>query len=199
MPARTRAIFIFLIGLAALIGAAAIFMLLQQKGAPAQGRATVEAKFSLTDQDGKAVTEADFRGKGMVVFFGFTNCPDVCPLTLQKLADALTLAPELNDKVVPVFISVDPERDTPEKMKAYAAYFSPEIRALVGNAEQTKAVLSAFKAYARKVQLPDSALGYTVDHSSLIYLYDAKGQFVTAFDPGLESEKLAAALQQNVK
>lgn len=196
MPARTRAIFIFLIGLAALIAAGAVYMLTQDKQ---QGRAPVTAAFTLTDQDGKTVTEADFRGKAMLVFFGFTNCPDVCPLTLQKIADTLELQPALADKITPVFISVDPERDTPEKMKTYAAYFSPTIRALSGTPDQIAAVLKAFKAYAKKVELPESALGYTMDHSSLLYLYGPDGAFVTAWDPSIETEKLAAALQQNVK
>ena len=197
MPARTRAIFIFLIGLAALVAAGAIFMLAQDN---APGRTTgVAAKFTLTDQDGKQVTERDFRGKAMLVFFGFTNCPDVCPLTLQKIADTLALAPELTKKLTPVFISVDPERDAPAKMKAYAAYFSPEIRALSGTPEQTAAAIAAFKVYAKKVPLPDSALGYTMDHSSLIYLYDADGAFVTGWDPSIASEKLAEELKRNVK
>jgi len=199
MPARTRAVFIFLIGLAALVAAAAIYLLMQPEAPPVPERAIVEAKFSMTDQDGKKVSEADFAGKAMLVFFGFTNCPDVCPLTLQKIADALTDAPDIKGKLVPIFISVDPERDTPEKMKAYAAYFSPEIRALSGTPEETKAALSAFKAYAQKVPQPDSAMGYTMDHSSFIYLYGADGNFVTALDPGMDVGKLAAALQQNVK
>ena len=135
----------------------------------------------------------------MLVFFGFTNCPDVCPLTLQKIADTLALAPELTKKLTPVFISVDPERDAPAKMKAYAAYFSPEIRALSGTPEQTAAAIAAFKVYAKKVPLPDSALGYTMDHSSLIYLYDADGAFVTGWDPSIASEKLAEELKRNVK
>lgn len=196
MPARTRAVFIFLIGLAALIAAGSIMLLSQDNPA---GRATVAPRFTLTDQDGKQVTERDFRGKAMLVFFGFTNCPDVCPLTLQKIADTLELAPDLAGKLTPVFISVDPERDTPAKMKAYAAYFSPEIRALSGTPEQTAHVISAFKVYAKKVPLPDSALGYTMDHSSLIYLYDANGAFVTGWDPTIASEKLASELKQNVK
>ena len=196
MPARMRAVFIFLIGLAALVAAGAMF-LLSQDNAPRGGG--VAARFTLTDQDGKQVTERDFRGKAMLVFFGFTNCPDVCPLTLQKIADTLALAPELAGKLTPVFISVDPERDTPARMKTYAAYFSPEIRALSGTPEQTAEVISAFKVYAKKVPLPDSALGYTMDHSSLIYLYDANGSFVTGWDPSIDSAKLAAELKQNVK
>lgn len=197
MPARTRAIFLTLIALAALIAAAAITMLMQPK-APALPSPITPA-FALTDQDGKRVTEADFRGKYMVVFFGFTNCPDVCPLTLQKLADVLADIPETAKKLTVVLISVDPERDTPEKLKAYTGYFSPDFRALTGSGAEIEAVLKTFKAYARKVPLPESALGYTMDHSSFIYLYGPDGAFVTAFDPGAAPEKLAADLQQNVK
>ena len=195
MPARTRALFLGLIVLAALIAAAAIALLPQQKSAPA----AITPSFSLIDQDGRAVTEADFRGKAMLVFFGFTNCPDVCPLTLQKLADVLATIPQTAAKVTPVLISVDPGRDTPEKLKTYAGYFSPDIRALTGTQDQIDAVLKAFKAYARKVELPDSALGYSMDHSSFIYLYGPDGAFLTALDPGLSEADLAAALQQNVK
>ena len=196
MPARTRAIFIFLIGLAALVAAGAIFMLAQDN---APGRTGVAAKFTLTDQDGKQVTERDFRGKAMLVFFGFTNCPDVCPLTLQKIADTLALAPELTKKLTPVFISVDPERDAPAKMKAYAASFSPETRALSGTPEQTAAAIAAFKVYAKKVPLPDSALGYTMDHSSLIFLYGPDGAFVTAFDPTLDATALGNEMERIVR
>lgn len=198
MPARTRAIFIFLIGLSALIAAGAIFLLMQDHARPPQ-RASFSVAFSLTDQDGKKVTEQDFRGRAMLVFFGFTNCPDVCPLTLQKIVAALESAPELKDKLTPIFISVDPERDTPAAMKTYAAYFSPEIRALSGNEAETEAALLAFKIYAKKVVLPDSALGYTMDHSSMIFLYDANGQFVTGWDSATEPEILAAGLKDNVK
>lgn len=196
MPARTRAVFIFLIGLAALIAAGAVFLLTQQRG---QGGAELEPRFTLTDQDGRQVTERDFRGRAMLVFFGFTHCPDVCPLTLQKIADALEAAPELADRLTPVFISVDPARDTPEEVKIYAAHFSPAIRGLTGTPLQIEAVLTAFRVFAKRVELPDSALGYTIDHSSLIYLYDARGRFVTGFDPSLDVEKLAAALKDNVK
>lgn len=195
MPARTRAVFLGLIALAALIAAFAIYLLTQQKPAPEP----ITPRFALTDQDGKKVTEADFRGRYMIVFFGFTNCPDVCPLTLQKLSDTLADIPETAKKVTVVLITVDPERDTPEKLKTYVGYFSPDFRALTGTPAEIEGVLKTFKAYARKVPLPESALGYTMDHSSFIYLYGPDGAFVTAFDPGAPEEKLAADLQQNVK
>lgn len=196
MPARTRAVFVVLIALAALIAAGAIFLLNQERPKPAPA---LTPSFTLTDQDGRQVTEHDFRGRAMLVFFGFTHCPDVCPVTLQKIADALELEPALTERLTPVFISVDPERDTPAEMKVYAGHFSPAIRALSGTPEQIRATLAAFKAYAKKVELPDSALGYTVDHSSLVYLYDAEGRFVTGWDPSVEPEVLAAALKDYVK
>lgn len=198
MPARVRALFIFLIGLTALVAAGAIYLLARDQPPPDRP-SDLAPKFILTDQDGRTVTERDFRGRSMLVFFGFTNCPDVCPLTLQKIADTLEMTPELKGKVTPVFISVDPERDTPEAMKTYAAYFSPDVRALTGTRAQVDAAIKAFKVYAKRVELPDSALGYTMDHSSLIYLYGPDGAFVTGWDPSIETEKLAEDLRKKVR
>jgi len=131
--------------------------------------------FRLTDQNGQVRTLQDFRGKAVVVFFGFTQCPDVCPTTLTEIAQAKKLLGPDGDKVQGVFITVDPERDTPEILKAYMANFDPGFVALRGTPEQTAAVAKDFKVYYKKVEgkTPGS---YTMDHSAASYVYDPEGR-----------------------
>ncbi len=198
MGKGTRALFLALIAIAAAVGTAAVTLLVLRE-APAPAVAGLGGAFSLTDQDGKRVTEADFRGRYMLIFFGFTNCPDVCPMTLQRIADALDVAPALKSKLTPVLVSVDPERDTPAALKSYVAAFGPEFRGLTGSPDEIAAMLKAYKVYAKKVPLDGSALGYTMDHSALIYLYGPDGAFVTAYDPALDPPALAARLQETIK
>lgn len=196
MPPRLRLIFLALIALCA-AGATAGIVLLATSGKADTGR--IGGDFTLTAENGERVTAADFRGRYMLAFFGFTNCPDVCPMTLQRIADALAAAPELKQKVTPVLFSVDPERDTPEKLKDYVGYFGPEFRGLTGTPAEIGAVLKAYGVYAKKVPLENSALGYTMDHSSFIYLFDADGVFKTVFDPSLDADALAVKLKETVK
>ncbi len=131
--------------------------------------------FSLPDQDGRTRTLEDFKGKVVVVFFGFTQCPDVCPTTLAELAQVKkALGPE-GDKVQGVFITVDPERDKPELLKAYLESFDPGFVALRGTPEQLKEVAKEFKIYYAKVpgKTPDS---YTMDHTAASFLFDPQGR-----------------------
>ena len=198
MSKRLRILFLVLIAIAATTATLGI-VLLSQAG-PGKGSATtMGGPFALTDQTGKQVTEATYRGRYMLIFFGFTNCPDVCPLTLQRIADALDIAPDIAPRVVPILISVDPERDTPEKLKEYVAFFGPSFQGLTGTPDQIGALLKSYGVYAKKVPLPESALQYTVDHSSFIYLYGPDGAFITVFDPALEPEALAAKLKETIK
>ena len=131
--------------------------------------------FQLPDQNGQPRSLADFKGKVVVVFFGYTQCPDVCPTTMSELA---TLKQQLGPdgaKVQPVFISVDPGRDTPALLKAYLANFGPDFLGLSGSAEQTQAVAKEFKVYYAKV--PGKTEGsYTVDHTAGSYLFDKQGK-----------------------
>lgn len=198
MTRTTRTLFLALIAIAAAVATAAIVML-TMKDRPAPALADLGGAFTLTGEEGQTVTEADFRGRYMLIFFGFTNCPDVCPMTLQRIADAFDAAPDLSARLTPVLISIDPERDTPPAMKAYVAAFGPQFRGLTGTRDQIDAVVKAYKVYAKKVPLEGSALGYTMDHSSLVYLYGPDGAFVTAFDPSLDGPALAAKLKENVK
>lgn len=196
MPNRLRLVFLVLIVLAAATAVTATILLLQGRGGPSAGSAArVGGPFNLVNQDGKRVTEADFAGRYRVMFFGFTNCPDVCPATLQLLADTLVEAPELAEQVSVVLVSVDPARDTPEALKDYVTYFDPRFQGLTGTPEEIGAMLKAYGVYAKKVPLPDSAMGYTMDHSSFIYLYGPDGNLITAYDPKVKPADLAAKLK----
>jgi protein SCO1/2 len=151
--------------------------------------------FSLPDADGQVRTLADFRGKIAVVFFGFTQCPDVCPTTLAEIAQAKQLLGADGAKVQGIFITVDPERDTPQVLKAYVANFGPDFVALRGTPEQIAAVAKDFKVYYKKVEgkTPGS---YTMDHSAASFVYDTKGQLRLYTRYGGGPQPLAADLKQ---
>jgi protein SCO1/2 len=141
---------------------------------------SVGGPFSLTAQDGRTVREADLRGAPFLVFFGFTHCPDVCPTTLFEVSEVLRAAGPEGDRLRVLFITVDPERDTPEVLKSYLASFDPRIIGLSGSSEAIAGVLKAYKVYARKV--PTSDGDYTMDHTAMVYLMDSRGAFVNGFD-----------------
>ncbi len=131
--------------------------------------------FALTDQNGQMRTLKDFAGKVVVVFFGYTQCPDVCPTTMQELLEVKRLLGSDGDKLQGIFVTVDPERDTPELRKAYTANFDPSFLALHPSPEQLQALLKDFKIYAKKVE-GKTATSYTMDHSAQSYVYDPKGR-----------------------
>jgi len=131
--------------------------------------------FALTDQNGQVRRIPDFAGKVVVVFFGYTQCPDVCPTTLQELLEVRRMLGADGEKLQAVFITVDPERDTAELLKAYMANFDPSFVALRPSPEQLQPLLKDFKIYAKKVE-GKSATSYTMDHSAQSYVYDPKGR-----------------------
>ncbi|CAA7626814.1 SCO family protein [Magnetospirillum sp. SS-4] len=154
--------------------------------------------FTLTDQDGKAVSDRDYRNRYMLVFFGYTYCPDVCPTTLSTVAGAMEkLGPSFANKVVPIFITVDPERDTVAAMKTYVEAFGFGIQGLTGTPEQITQVAKDFKVYAAKVKgdTPDS---YSVDHSAILYLLGPDGRFVAHFTHGISVDDLIAGLKKHI-
>jgi protein SCO1 len=151
--------------------------------------------FTLVDQHGKTVTDADFRGRYMLVFFGYTFCPDICPTGLSRNSDALDLMGEEADKVVPIFITIDPERDTVEHMKEYASFFHPRLVALTGTLEQIAAVAKAYRVYYAKAQEKGAeADEYLMDHSSITYVMAPDGQFLTHFGHDVSPERMAERL-----
>jgi len=131
--------------------------------------------FSLTDHKGQARSLIDFKGKAVVVFFGYTQCPDVCPTSLNELAQAKRLLGADGERLQGVFVTVDPERDTPELLKAYMANFDDSFVALVPSAEQLAAVAKEFKVYYKKVE-GKTPTSYTMDHTAGSYIYDPQGR-----------------------
>ena len=131
--------------------------------------------FQLPDTEGKERSVQDFAGKAVVLFFGYTQCPDACPTTLAEIAEAKKLLGADGAKVQPVLVSLDPERDRPDLLKSYVTAFGPDFVALRGNPEQTAAVAKEFKVFFRKV--PGSTPGsYTMDHTAASYVYDPNGR-----------------------
>ena len=150
--------------------------------------------FSLTDENGGKFTEAAFANKVALVFFGYTHCPDVCPTTLYDLTQVLAKIPA-DAPLVAAFITVDPERDTPEFLKNYLSNFDPRIRGLSGPRENIEAAEKAYRAYARKVagSRPDD---YSYDHTALVYVMDKQGEFVSALNLTRPTEETAAELKK---
>jgi protein SCO1 len=159
------------------------------------GTALVGGPFQLTDHTGKTVTEKDFTGTKMLVFFGFTHCPDVCPSALQVMSVALDKLGDKARDVTPVFVSVDPERDTPEKMAAYVASFHPRLIGLTGTPEQVKAAAKAYRVYFKKAKPEPGQDNYNVDHTSIIYLMNEQGAFVKHFNHPTSASKFASELE----
>jgi protein SCO1/2 len=184
----------FLIG--ALAGAAVLLITTPQGGQPVQssGTALVGGPFSLVGTGGKPVTDRDFRGRYMLIFFGFTHCPDICPAELQVIAQALEQLGDKAKNVVPIFITLDPERDTPEAMGNYLKSFGPNFVGLTGSPEAIAAAAKAYRVSYAKVEDKESAADYGVDHSALVYLMDPKGRYVTHFSYGLSAEQMAEKL-----
>jgi protein SCO1/2 len=154
--------------------------------------------FQLPDHNGQLRSLKDFRGKLVVMFFGYTQCPDVCPTTLSELAEAKKLLGPDGDKVQGVFVTVDPQRDTPDVLKAYMANFDPTFLALRGTPEQLAAVAKEYKIYYKKVEgkTPGS---YTMDHSAASYVYDTQGRLRLYTRYGSGAEALASDLRLLLK
>ena len=152
--------------------------------------------FALIDQNGAAMSVADIKGRVGVVYFGFASCPDVCPLALGRLSAALNeLRPAELKKVAPLFITVDPDRDTPEKLKAYLA-FDDRIIGLTGDRAAIESAKANFKVFAEPEPVEDSKLGYTMQHSSLFYLIGRDGALDVALEDTLTPQEIAAAIRR---
>jgi protein SCO1/2 len=158
------------------------------------GRALVGGPFSLTDHTGKRVTDEDFRGHTLIVMFGFTFCPDVCPTELQLVSAALDKLGPKGKNVVPLFITVDPQRDTPAQLAMYVKSFHPRLIGLTGTPEEIEAVAKEYRVYFKKVPDPKSTAGYTMDHSALISVMGPDGSYEAHFTPGVSVTALAERL-----
>lgn len=161
------------------------------------GTATlVGGPFTLVDGDGHQVTDRDFRGKYMLVYFGYTFCPDVCPTTLNEVAEALDKLGPKADQLQPIFITVDPKRDTPPAMKQYAAAFTPRLIGLTGSPEQIAQVAQEYRVYYAEHRTGPGPNDYTMDHSSVLYLMGPDGRFVAPIRADESGAEMAADLSR---
>ncbi len=185
---------------AALAGARFLLPSAGPGGAVAQDEPVpIGGPFSLVDHTGRRVTEQDFRGRHMLVYFGYTYCPDMCPLGLQTVAQALdSLPPEQQERVVPLFVTVDPERDSVEVMRDYVASFHPRLVGLTGSPEEVAAALKAYRVYARKAERKEDG-SYLVDHSTFAYLMGPDGRYVTHFGHATTAEQMAQRIGEALK
>lgn len=194
--ARSRVVMLagaFALALAVCLGLVAL-MTGVFSGAPAFQAATVGGPFRLIDENGRPMADQDLRGKPFLVFFGFTHCPDVCPTTLFEVSEVLRgLGPDAQ-RVAALFISVDPERDTPAALKDYLSSFDPNVRGLTGDPAAIAAVAKAYRAYYKKVPLEGG--DYTIDHTALVYLMDKQGRFIAPFNLRRPPEAAAADLRR---
>jgi cytochrome oxidase Cu insertion factor (SCO1/SenC/PrrC family) len=161
---------------------------------------TLGGPFSLVDQNGAPRTEADFYGSYPLIYFGFTNCPDLCPRSLVTMSTAIdelmTRAPEKAERVVPIFITVDPARDTVAAMKSHVANFHPRMIGLTGSAEEIERVTRQYGAFYAPV--PQGGGNYAVDHSGFILLMGPEGEYVTHFESNVRADELAEELERRV-
>ena len=183
----------FLAGLVLCFGVA--LMLSGRLSAPvAQQIAAIGGPFKLTDQNGRTVSDQDLKGRPFLVFFGFTHCPDVCPTTLFDVSELMrSLGPDA-DRARALFITVDPERDTPAVMKDYLSSFDPHLAGLTGDPAAIAAVAKAYRVYYKKVPLDQG--GYTMDHTAIVYLMDKDGRFVAPFSLKRTTDAAAADLRR---
>ena len=163
-------------------------------GVAVPGGVSVGGPFALTDDQGRAVTEASYRGRWMLVYFGYSFCPDVCPTELQTMAAALDRLGPLAAKVAPLFITVDPARDTPAALAEYVKLFDPRLVGLSGTEAQVAAVARAYRVYYARAEAKGST-SYLMDHSSFLYLMGPDGTFQALFRQGTSADDLAGAIK----
>jgi protein SCO1/2 len=190
---------IFIILIAAAIGGIAALGLrgVPGGGSVQSGKALIGGPFSLVDHNGKRVTEQDFRGKYMLVFFGYTYCPDICPAELQVMSGAMEKLGAKADRIAPVFITIDPKRDDVAQMSSYISNFDKRMVGLTGTSEEIKSVAEAYRVfYARAEGGSDDA--YLMDHSTFVYLMDPKGEYLTHFGYGASADQLAEGISKAI-
>ena len=180
--------------LAALLAGGGGFLWLSGNGG--NGAISIGGPFALEDGSGKPVTDRDFHGKYMLVYFGYTFCPDVCPTTLNAVADAMDKLGSASSRIQPLFITVDPKRDTPAVVKQYAAAFGPSIEGLTGTAEQIAQVAKEYRVYYAEHRTGPGPGDYSMDHSSVLYLMGPDGAFVAPVRADQSGDEIAANLKK---
>ena len=197
-PRRSRLIAAAALVVIAVVGALAIARSFAPSGErTAGGAAAIGGPFTLTDHLGQRVSDADFRGRYMLVYFGYMYCPDICPTSLTRNAEALAMLGDKAASVVPILITVDPERDTPDNLKEYVPLFDTRLIGLTGTADEIKAVAKAYRVYYAKVGPQGSdPTDYLVDHSGFSYLMGPDGRFVQFFRHDLGAAEMAERLRK---
>jgi protein SCO1/2 len=170
----------------------------QVSSAKEVGEALIGGSFELQDSQGKTWTDQDFKGKYLLIYFGYSYCPDICPMGLHNLSEALDILPKEDQGLIqPLFITVDPERDTQAHLKVYMENFHPKILALTGHADAVKQVMKAYKVYAARVNGDErGATDYLMDHSSIVYLMDPQGKYVAHFTHKTPPQEMAQGIQK---
>ena len=159
-------------------------------------RPAIGGPFALVNQDGRPVTEKTFAGRHMLVYFGYTYCPDVCPTELQVMSTALEILGDQSKGIDPVFITIDPERDTMEQMKTYVGHFHPRLQGLTGSPDQIKAAARAYGVYFARARDTGATTDYLMDHSSIVFLIGPDGGYVTHFRGGTSPEDRARQIRR---
>lgn len=204
---------VFWAGVASLVGCVVLIVWGYQGGTPrvedsadnelvsvtqVQGRGLpqIGGDFTLTDQDGRLRKSSEFRGKFMLVYFGYTFCPDICPTGLSAMSDALTMVGDKATDVQPIFVTVDPERDTAAQLKTYLTNFHPQFTALTGSLSDIEKIKKAYKVYAVKARPDGTSTDYLIDHSSVVYFFDPEGRFVAHFNHATPPEEMAREIKR---
>jgi protein SCO1 len=197
MTARTtRALLMLAAFFTSLVLVFAVVMMVvgRDRGTATTQAAAVGGPFRLIDQNGKPLSDQDLKGRPFLVFFGFINCPDICPTTLFEMSEVLRrLGPDA-DRVRGLFVTIDPERDTPDKLKDYLSSFDPHLIGVTGDPNAIAAAAKAYRVYTKKVPLEGG--NYTMDHTTIVYLMDKEGRFVAPFSLKRRPEESAADLRR---
>jgi protein SCO1 len=195
MTARTSHILLvfsaFLAGLVIFFG---VILFVSQYQGTGSGPSAIGGPFNLIDQSGKPITDQDMKGRPFLVFFGYAHCPDICPTTLFEMSEVMRALGKDADRIGALFITVDPERDTPAVMADYLSSFDPHLRGASGDRQAIDAVEKAYRVYAKKV--PTDNGDYSMDHTALVYLMDNQGRFVAPFKLNRKPEEAAADLRR---
>jgi cytochrome oxidase Cu insertion factor (SCO1/SenC/PrrC family) len=193
---RFRTLFIALVLLCVALALGVASLTYKPSTISGLGSALVGGPFTMVNQAGETVTEKSFAGHYMLIFFGFTYCPDVCPTELQVMTEALNqLGPEAN-KVIPIFVTVDPARDTPEVVNTYVANFHTRMVGLTGTPQQVADIAKAYRVYYQKVENLKNPQNYSMDHTSIIYLIGPDGTFQKHFSYETDPAKLALGIKE---
>lgn len=175
------------------------WLMLALPGPSLAQESSIGGRFIMQEPGGKIVKDEDFRGKFMLIFFGYTFCPDICPTALGTVAEAMNQIGTESDKLVPIFVTLDPERDTPVRLGEFVKHFHPRMIGLTGSAEMLSRLTKGYKVTYRKVPAgKDDPENYLIDHSAGLYLMDPEGKFRVKFLHGVGAEELAKRLREEL-